>query len=614
LDDSIQKIRETQAQQSQQKLDDSRVERIIDAIGSKVSTDDVRILGSSVEKLNEALKKLDGLDIKLISDNELRSTLADLGKAVSAIQVKPVVNVPEPKVTIQEKEVDLSPIIDQLKTLEKAFKAVDSPTTDTTKLESLIKKTNKAIAGLSFPSANFILPFKDSGGGASQVQLDSSGKVPVSDSAMTDGSQKTQIVDVGGEAVTVTGGKLDVNASISGSGGGTSSIDDAAFAVASDSGTPIMGLADETSPDSVNEGDVGVLRMTLSRDLHTTIRDAAGNERGANVNASGQLAVAGPVTNAGTFAVQATEADGANTTLGAKADAKSTATDTTSVSAMSVLKQISASVQAPPSQAVTNAGTFAVQATEADGANTTLGAKADAKSTATDTTAVSVMSVLKQISASVQAPPSQAVTNAGTFAVQATLAAETTKVLGVVRNADGSGNLLTSTSNALDVNLKTSAASNISTNVAQMNGVATTMGNGASGTGVQRVSIASDSTGQVSPAANATATGCSIYKNTALVATKQAANASAGNLYGYHIYNPNTVVIYVQFYNVASASVTVGTTAADMILAIPPGGWADAPSSGPPISFATAMTVAATTTATGSTAPSTGLLVNLWYK
>jgi hypothetical protein len=53
--------------------------------------------------------------------------------------------------------------------------------------------------------------------------------------------------------------------------------------------------------------------------------------------------------------------DGAVVTLGAKADAKSTATDTTSVSAMSVLKQISASVQAPPSQAVTNAGTFSVQ-------------------------------------------------------------------------------------------------------------------------------------------------------------------------------------------------------------------------------------------------------------
>mgnify|MGYP001613845560 CR=1 FL=1 len=49
------------------------------------------------------------------------------------------------------------------------------------------------------------------------------------------------------------------------------------------------------------------------------------------------------------------------------------------------------------------------------------------------------------------------VVGTGTFVVQATLAAETTKVIGVVRTADGSGNLLTSTSNALDVNLKTSS-------------------------------------------------------------------------------------------------------------------------------------------------------------
>lgn len=71
-------------------------------------------------------------------------------------------------------------------------------------------------------------------------------------------------------------------------------------------------------------------------------------------------AVTGTVTISGAV----TEADGANTTLGAKADAKSTATDTTAITAMSVLKQISASVQAPPSQAVTNAGTFAVQAAQ----------------------------------------------------------------------------------------------------------------------------------------------------------------------------------------------------------------------------------------------------------
>jgi hypothetical protein len=178
------------------------------------------------------------------------------------------------------------------------------------------------------------------------------------------------------------------------------------------------------------------------------------------------------------------EADGANVTLGSKADAKSTATDTTAITAMSVWKQISASVQAiatsiagtltvathavtqsgtwtvqpgntanttawkvdgsavtqpvsvasVPSHAVTNAGTFAVQATMADGANTTLGSKADAKSSASDTTSITIMQVLKQISFSIQAAAaslagtltvaSHAVTNAGTFAVQAASAGD----------------------------------------------------------------------------------------------------------------------------------------------------------------------------------------------
>lgn len=225
---------------------------------------------------------------------------------------------------------------------------------------------------------------------------------------------------------------------------------------------------------------------------------------------------------------------------------------------------------------------------------------------------------------------------------------------------------------------------NSAVNVSQINGVTVLMGNGASGTGAQRVTIANDSTGilaavtnvatigtSVTPgtsaahlgkaedaahttgdtgvailgrridtqavssnasgdystidmdangaqyatlSASAGVVGTSMYLNTALLATKQAANASAGSLYGYHIYNPNSVVIYVQFFNLASASVTVGTTTPNMVIAVPPFGWADAPATGPPIGFGTAMTIAATTTATGSGAPSTGLLTNLWYK
>lgn len=108
------------------------------------------------------------------------------------------------------------------------------------------------------------------------------------------------------------------------------------------------------------------------------------------------------------------------------------------------------------------------------------------------------------------------------------------------------------------------------------------------------------------------ANGLTIHKTDALVATAVAVKASAGNLYGYHIYNPNTADIYVQFYNIAQGSTTVGTSTRSISLVVPAGGVLDGvfPM---PVSFTTAITIAATTTLTGSSAPSTGLVTNIFY-
>lgn len=48
---------------------------------------------------------------------------------------------------------------------------------------------------------------------------------------------------------------------------------------------------DDTATDSINEGDAGAARMSANRNVYMQIRDAAGNERGANVNASNELKV-----------------------------------------------------------------------------------------------------------------------------------------------------------------------------------------------------------------------------------------------------------------------------------------------------------------------------------
>lgn len=101
--------------------------------------------------------------------------------------------------------------------------------------------------------------------------------------------------------------------------------------------------------------------------------------------------------------------------------------------------------------------------------------------------------------------------------------------------------------------------------------------------------------------------------STILVATAQAVKASAGQIYGYYAYNPEAAVTFVHFYNVAAAGVTVGTTAPLVSFAIPAGAAANL-SFTHGVTFDTAISCSATTTAGGNTAPATGVSLVAWYK
>jgi len=70
-------------------------------------------------------------------------------------------------------------------------------------------------------------------------------------------------------------------------------VDDAPFTPATSRILMIGAEFDDTTPDSVNEGDGGAIRMSANRNLYSTIRDAAGNERGVNVTAGNALVVDG---------------------------------------------------------------------------------------------------------------------------------------------------------------------------------------------------------------------------------------------------------------------------------------------------------------------------------
>jgi len=109
--------------------------------------------------------------------------------------------------------------------------------------------------------------------------------------------------------------------------------------------------------------------------------------------------------------------------------------------------------------------------------------------------------------------------------------------------------------------------------------------------------------------------GSKLYKNTDLDATKAAVKASAGTIYGIIVDNSaNAAVSFLKLWDLASGSVTVGTTAPDHIIAIaasikrtiiiPEG-----------LAFATALTVACLTTApvAGVTNPTSDVDVSIVY-
>lgn len=105
-------------------------------------------------------------------------------------------------------------------------------------------------------------------------------------------------------------------------------------------------------------------------------------------------------------------------------------------------------------------------------------------------------------------------------------------------------------------------------------------------------------------------TGNALLTNAAV-----AVKTSAGSLYGVNFRNQNASDVFVQLFDLAVAGVTLGTTPPKLAFWVPAGGsWEEKFTGEGKIAFATAITIAATTTATGNTAPSSGILANIIYK
>lgn len=228
------------------------------------------------------------------------------------------------------------------------------------------------------------------------------------------------------------------------------------------------------------------------------------------------------------------------------------------------------SVLAPVSYTITSAAGGGSAVTIIDGGDVTQGTTTDARSTATDATGVTLMQVFKEISFMEQTPASRAVTNAGTFAVQVagvstaakqpalgTAGTASTDVITVQGIASMTKLLVTPDSVALPANQ--------SVNVAQINGVTTLMGNGVTGTGSQRVTVASDNTpfhtiiDTTSTTAVTQATGTNLHAVLDTTSTTAVTQATGTNLHAVLDTTSTTAVTQATATNLNAAVVGTGT-------------------------------------------------------
>lgn len=189
-----------------------------------------------------------------------------------------------------------------------------------------------------------------------------------------------------------------------------------------------------------------------------------------------------------------------------------------------------------------------------------------------------------------------------------------TPLMGAGNTGTGSLRVTISTDQAQLTNkLLVTPDANSAVNVAQVNGVTVLMGNGASGTGAQRVTLANDSTGTVGLLPK-TAGGLTTF-HLVSAATTNATNlkASAGQVYGWYIYNSNAAARKVAFHNTAGTP-TAGASIY-YSLVIPPASGANVFSeTGIAFSTGIAITTVTELTDAGNTAVALNdLIINIWY-
>lgn len=323
----------------------------------------------------------------------------------------------------------------------------------------------------------------------------------------------------------------------------------------------VGGQFDDTTPGTTTENSVRPLRMSTRRELYTQVRDAAGNERGQNVDANG---------NAGVVL----------------------AAETTKV--IGTVRMASGGVASGSFASGSIASGAIASGAIAAGA---IAAGATSIATTEDTASAASDHLVKVAQIRLDTPVSGANLSAS---------GDYTQFI-----ADSFGKTWTAGSYPEDL-AHVAGEPILGNGTRRIDTPATS-----AGTSGDWATLDSSAEGAVWTTNTPTTTGgCTIFRSIDLDETEEEVKATAGNVYGYYFANTNATARYLKFYNATAASVSVGTTTPVMTMYLPPTsaghiGFAF------PAGFATAITVAATTgVADADTgAPSANdILVNIWYK
>ncbi|MCC6188204.1 MAG: hypothetical protein IT318_04190 [Anaerolineales bacterium] len=207
----------------------------------------------------------------------------------------------------------------------------------------------------------------------------------------------------------------------------------------------------------------------------------------------------------------------------------------------------------------------------------------------------------------------QSTANTALAAIQTAVEALDNAVGGSQLQVDVVGALPAGTNNIGDVDVLTLPALPAGTNA--IGKLAANSGVDIGDVDVTSISAGSNLIGDVGIQAR-TSGGLSIARDLDLDETELEVKASAGQLFGWYIYNDGAADVSVKLYNATAANVTVGTTTPVMTLTIPAGSAANLLS---PIGivFDTGICAAATTEVAdnGTTAPAANQVVaNFFYK